>query len=83
MTPGVNYGRRWGKARLRFLAANPSCIDCGAVLELEVDHEVPHKGDADLFWDESNWRTRCKTCHSRKTAREVLHQGQGGDGRQF
>jgi 5-methylcytosine-specific restriction protein A len=66
------YGRRWAKARLMFLAANPLCIDCLArgrtEAATEVDHEIPHRGDAVLFWDQTNWRARCKPCHSRKTA---------------
>ena len=28
-----------------------------------VDHIKPHKGDYDLFWDESNWQSLCKHCH--------------------
>jgi 5-methylcytosine-specific restriction protein A len=67
-TPGVHYGRRWQKARLRFLAIHPFCIDCGSADDLQVDHQVPHRGDADLFWDQGNWRTRCLVCHARKTA---------------
>ena len=32
-----------------------------------VDHIVPHRGDARLFWDEDNWQPLCKSCHDRKT----------------
>jgi len=32
-----------------------------------VDHILPHRGDEDLFWDESNWQPLCKRCHDRKT----------------
>ncbi|AFR18473.1 HNH endonuclease [Burkholderia pseudomallei] len=35
-----------------------------------VDHIVPHRGDAHLFWDQSNWQAMSKSCHDRKTARE-------------
>jgi len=73
-TPGLNYGRPWRRHRARYLAAHPYCVDCGGVLDLEVDHQVPHEGDAVLFWDESNWRTRCKRCHSTKTARELARR---------
>jgi 5-methylcytosine-specific restriction protein A len=73
-TPGVNYGRKWGMARLRFLAEHPYCVDCGSAIHLEVDHDTPHEGDAELFWDQSNWRTRCKPCHSAKTQRETAHR---------
>jgi 5-methylcytosine-specific restriction protein A len=73
-TPGINYGRPWRRLRLRYLAEHPYCVDCGAVLDLEVDHQIPHEGDPELFWDEANWRTRCKPCHSRKTAGEVARR---------
>ncbi len=36
----------------------------------EVDHIKPHNGDLALFWDESNWQSLCKACHSRKTMGE-------------
>ena len=35
-----------------------------------VDHVVPHRGDPELFWDETNWPPACKPCHDAKTARE-------------
>lgn len=28
-----------------------------------VDHIVPHRGNAVLFWDETNWQSLCKGCH--------------------
>ena len=55
---------------------NPPCIDClreGVVFggdadnPIVVDHETPHRGDQGLFWDESNWRPRCKRHHDVKT----------------
>jgi 5-methylcytosine-specific restriction protein A len=74
--PGVHYGRRWRAARDRFLAAHPFCIDCQAEgnplgLANEVDHDPPHHGNYEAFHDVSTWRPRCKSHHSRKTAREV------------
>lgn len=69
----------WKTGRRAFLAANPLCCDCaelGLVVEArEVDHVKPHRGDRRLFFDRSNWQPLCKPCHSRKTAREVLHGG--------
>jgi len=28
-----------------------------------VDHIVAHRGDQELFWDQSNWQSLCKPCH--------------------
>ena len=68
------YGRRWQKARLRFLRANPLCKSCDqagqTVPATEVDHIKPHRGDAARFWDASNWQPLCKSCHTAKTNRE-------------
>jgi len=73
---------RWRRARKRFLAANPLCVAClreGWVVAAEVvDHIKPHKGDAALFWDESNWQALCKRHHDEKTAR---HDGGGWQSR--
>lgn len=73
--PPVNYGRRWQRESKRFLAAHPFCVDCLAKgangIATETDHEIPHRGNPALFWNEANWRARCKPHHSRKTAREV------------
>lgn len=67
---------RWRKARSAFLDRHPLCADClslGLMVEArEVDHIKPHRGDARLMWDRSNWQALCKPCHSRKTAREVF-----------
>ena len=66
------YDGKWQRARGAHLAAHPLCVDCmarGLVVEATVvDHDVPHGGDRERFWDRSNWRSRCKTCHDTKTA---------------
>ncbi|WP_276946606.1 HNH endonuclease signature motif containing protein [Haematobacter massiliensis] len=71
--------RRWREARLLFLGRHPLCADClglGLVVSArEVDHVRPHRGDARLMWDQTNWQALCTPCHSRKTAREVWHGG--------
>lgn len=68
------YNARWRRARRRYLMDNPLCVMCkekGVIqAATDVDHIIPHKGDQDLFWDESNWQALCASCHSRKTARE-------------
>ena len=59
--------RAWRKASKAFLAANPICAFCegrGKVTASQVtDHIRPHKGNLDLFWDESNWQPLCLPCH--------------------
>lgn len=74
------YDSRWQKARDGYLRSHPLCVHCeraGRVVAAnEVDHIVPHKGDMVLFWDNSNWQSLCKSCHSLKTATE-----DGGFGR--
>ena len=36
-----------------------------------VDHKIPHKGDPQLFWDETNWQSLCAPCHdSHKQSQE-------------
>mgnify|MGYP002624165148 FL=1 len=71
------YGRQWQKARKRFLAAHPLCEECMKngryVKATDVDHIIAHRGDKTLFWDRSNWRALCHSCHSKKTAKEDLH----------
>jgi 5-methylcytosine-specific restriction enzyme A len=68
------YGPRWRKARAAYLARHPLCAACQAegrvVPATVVDHVVPHRGDAALFWDQANWAALCKPCHDAKTARE-------------
>jgi 5-methylcytosine-specific restriction protein A len=63
--------------RAEVLARDPLCRCelCGAgerrVRPSTVaDHIVPHRGDADLFWDPGNLQGLAKTCHDRKTRRE-------------
>lgn len=74
------YGADWQRARAAFLAQHPFCVQCQeegkVVLATVVDHQVPHKGDGGLFWDEGNWQPLCETHHNRKTARQ-----DGGFGR--
>ena len=68
------YTYQWQKAREAYLLAHPLCVDCQKADKVrpatEVDHIIPHQGDQELFWDESNWQGLCKPHHSEKTARE-------------
>lgn len=64
---------RWAAYRARKRDEAPFCVDCEAegrlVMWTELDHEVPHRGDLELFWDYENLRGRCRTHHQAKTAR--------------
>jgi len=74
------YNSRWRKASKMFMRSHPLCAECmrqGVATPAQVvDHIIPHKGDASLFWDVGNWQALCKSCHDRKTATE-----DGGFGR--
>lgn len=70
------YGYRWQKAREQYLLANPLCVYCArqgrTAAASVVDHIEPHRGDQNLFWDQSNWQALCKLCHdSVKQAEEA------------
>lgn len=69
------YGHKWRKARLIFLKRNPLCVHClenGVTTAAnEVDHIIRHSGSDDpLFWNQDNWQSLCKPCHSTKTRKE-------------
>jgi len=70
---------RWQRLRKRVLLKHPLCVECerhGRVTPATVvDHIVPHKGNLELFWDESNLQPLCKRCHDSKTVGE----GRWGD----
>ena len=72
------YDSRWKRERKRFLKVHPLCEYCkkqGKFVKASVvDHVVPHRGDEQLFWDESNWQALCKNCHDSKTMTEDRYQ---------
>lgn len=73
---------RWLKLRAQKLEQDPLCSICFAagrhVEATEVDHLQRHRGPDDpLFWLWSNLDSKCKPCHSRKTASETLNAGHG------
>lgn len=73
------YDHRWQKARRAFLINNPLCRYCQEVDRVTaatvVDHVTPHRGDMNLFWDESNWQPLCAPCHSGRKQREESEAG--------
>lgn len=72
------YGSKWRILRQRHLQLFPMCVLCAELGIVEpatvVDHREPHRGNAELFYDENNLQSLCKTCHdSAKQAQE--HSG--------
>ena len=65
------YGSKWQRVSKAYLRKHPMCVRCMAegryVPATVVDHIIPHRGDKNLFWNESNWQALCKSCHDRKT----------------
>lgn len=64
------HSPRWRKASRMFLNEHPLCAECerqgrtrGAYL---VDHIIPHEGNYEKFWDESNWQSMCIEDHEAK-----------------
>lgn len=76
------YDARWRRASKAFLREHPLCVYCQAegkvVASAVTDHIVPHRGDAGLFWDRTNWQALCKPCHDGKKQREERAAGVGG-----
>lgn len=67
------------KLRPQQLLREPFCRECARfglrVPATDVDHIIPHRGDWSLFTDPDNLQSLCHSCHSRKTALEVLAGG--------
>lgn len=81
------YNYKWSKLSKAFLKRNPLCVYClqvGKTTPATVtDHIVPHMGNLELFWDQSNFQPLCKHCHdSVKTMEEARGYavGCGADG---
>jgi 5-methylcytosine-specific restriction protein A len=65
---------RWRKATTLFKAEHPLCEECRrhnrVTAAYLVDHIVPHEGNYELFWDQSNWEPKCNPCHEVKHGKE-------------
>lgn len=73
------YTRQWEKFRATFLQEHPLCEYCSADGRVEptviVDHDLPHRGDPGLFWDNS-FTGLCKAHHSEKARVENRLNGE-------
>lgn len=70
--------KRWKALRLYHLGTEPLCRLCKQAERLVpavvVDHIEPHKGDVNLFFDDTNLQSLCKTCHDVSKQRQE-HRG--------
>ncbi len=58
------YGtKEWRHLRKITLLKYPICTRCEHKTSVIVDHKVPHKGNRELFFKESNLTGLCKKCH--------------------
>jgi len=64
------YDYAWEKASKAYLREHPLCYYCALLSRITasrcVDHATPHRGDMELFWRRSNWRSACIECNSSK-----------------
>lgn len=81
---GNPYDYKWQQRRIVYLRQNPFCVHCRdlgliGVAATVVDHIIPHQGNQQLFWDQSNWQGLCKPCHDgwkqRQEAQKFRHSG--------
>jgi 5-methylcytosine-specific restriction protein A len=83
------YGRTWPRERVQWLKQHPWCATCAAlgqqIKATDVDHVMRHHGMSDpLFWDKTNWASKCSLHHKQKSGREAHglkeKMGCGADG---
>jgi 5-methylcytosine-specific restriction endonuclease McrA len=59
---------RWQRLRLQQLERQPLCEFCLKLGKIEAatvaDHKIPHRGDANLFFDIDNLQSLSDFCHS-------------------
>lgn len=59
----------WKSRRAYVLRRDRKCRKCGSTDDLEVDHRLPVAFGG--TWDYANLWVLCKSCHKRKTFRDV------------
>src|SRR5262245_44415317 len=62
------YDSRWDREAKQWRRRNPYCVGClplGRRIKADVvDHVIPHCGDQQLFWSQSNWQSTCRWHHN-------------------
>jgi 5-methylcytosine-specific restriction protein A len=76
--------KRWKALRLYHLGTEPLCRMCKQADRVTtaciVDHVIPHKGDVELFFDDTNLQSLCKPHHDgAKQAQERNGYERGND----
>lgn len=70
--------KRWKALRLYHMGTEPICRMCKQVDRITpvavVDHVKPHKGDIELFFDDTNLQSLCVTHHNATKQRQE-HRG--------
>lgn len=67
-----NSNKRFRWMRAAYLRKYPMCSRCRTEPATILDHRIPHRGVALLFWSQHNWQGLCTHCHGVKTAHETL-----------
>jgi 5-methylcytosine-specific restriction protein A len=79
---GIYQTQEWRETRARQLAKNPYCVYCllvgKNVRATFADHVKPHRGNAELFFDENNLQSLCTICHNAAKQREDVKGDQIG-----
>lgn len=74
----AEYDSRWRKFSAEYRKQNPFCVECLRVgaynsQHLHVDHIIPLELAPQRKYDVSNVQVLCRSCHSKKTAKEKLN----------
>ena len=76
--------KRWKDLRAYKLRINPLCEVCAKIpvttLATVVDHDKPHRGNMDLFYDINNLVSMCVTHHNQKSAEERMDRKKESEG---
>ena len=65
---------KWQNLKKEVLRNQSYCNRCGitnSIVQLDIHHKIPPKGNEELFFDIENCIPLCKTCHRIITAKEI------------
>ena len=70
---------RFRRLRHSFLVRHPMCNACKVEPATVLDHIIPHRNIATLFWAQNNWQGLCVHCHGVKSALELFSEFRNGE----